>query len=114
MAQKAVAEVAFVFGHQLDKDQVEAMAGVIIAGGWTIAELEYAAAFIPTDEELCQTITYNRTINPTVFAKAKKRKEVMRGRTFTRSEAMQLCEYKDFYFTFEQFRVNESTVYVMR
>ena len=51
-ARKAVFDVAYVFGHQLDRDAIDAMADVILAGKWTTAELELAAAYIPTDYEL--------------------------------------------------------------
>lgn len=56
--------------------------------GWTIAELDYAIALIPGDAELCKTISFDQTIAPGVFAEAKKRPEVMRGRLHNHAEAV--------------------------
>lgn len=59
---------------------MNALYTILRAAGWTIAEMQYATAFIPTDAELCKTISFERTIAPGVFAEARKRPQVMRGR----------------------------------
>ena len=115
-ACKAVFDVAYVFGHQLHKDAIKAMAEVILNGKWTKSELELAAAYIPTDFEMCQTITYNRTINPTVFAKVRSVPSVMRGRLFGHSEAIDFSASQDrpLHEVFEPVRRGEQTMFLMR
>lgn len=111
-----VANTAFVFGHRLDKDAIDAMAEVLCNAGWTVAELEYAAALIPSDEELCQTVTYNRTINPTVFAKARTSKVVMKGRPFSYDEAIRYGDSvsKPMHEVFNPYLVDDKTIFVMK
>lgn len=113
---RAVFDVAYVFGHQLHKDMIEAMANVILNGKWTEAELDLAAAYIPTDHDMCQTITYNRTINPTVFAKVRSVPQVMRGRLFGYKEAIDYSTKQDtpLHEVFEPVRRNEATKFLMR
>ena len=115
-AMKSVADVAFVFGHKLNRDAVEAMANVILTGEWTEAELELAAAYIPTDFDMCQTITYNRTINPTVFAKVRSMPHVMRGRLFGHKEAVNYSASQEepLHEVFEPVRRREQTLFLMR
>lgn len=77
---QALAELSFLFGHQVDRERHKVVARILHDNGWTRAELDYACALIPTDAELCKTISFERTIAPGVFAEAKKRAPVMRGR----------------------------------
>lgn len=60
--------------------------------GWTIAELDYAVALIPGDAELCKIISFDQTIAPGVFAEAKKRPQVMRGRLHDYRAAVEMSQ----------------------
>lgn len=111
---KAVSDIAFMFGHELVKDKIDALAGALTGGDWTAGELDCAVKLIPNDAELCKTISYNRTINPAVFAEARQRPAVMRGRTFSRAEAMRIAGDRPFSEVFDAFRNGESTVFVLR
>ena len=91
LIRKCIAEVSFVFGHHLDRDQVSRMTQVLINGEWTESEIERAAKLIPNDDVMCKEIVYNRTINPTVFTMARKTFQVMCGRLFTYKEAQNVC-----------------------
>lgn len=112
----SIAKLAYVFGHKLHKEALEAMADVLLTGKWTSAELEYAGKYIPTDVKMCETITYNRTINPTVFAKVRDVTFVKRGRLFSYNEALTFCdkEQEPIHKLFDTALYGESTVFFLR
>lgn len=85
---KLLTDLSYVFGHEVNKARLKAVAMALHAAGWTRAELEYAVALIPTDAALCKTISFERTIAPGVFAEAKTRPEVMRGRLHDHATAV--------------------------
>ena len=70
-------------GHVLSKDRQQVLSEDLARGDWTRAELEIAAALIPNDAKLMKEINFARTINSGVFAEAKMRIEVQRGRLFS-------------------------------
>ena len=74
-------------GHVLSKDRQQVLSEDLARGDWTKAELEIAAALIPNDAKLMKEINFARTINSGVFAEAKMRIEVQRGRLFSYKEA---------------------------
>lgn len=84
----AVANLAFTMNYKMSKDTIEAVAEVLTRAKWTIGELDRAAVLIPSDHELCKTMNYNRGVTPAVFAEARNRIEVKRGRLHTRQEAL--------------------------
>lgn len=71
---------------------MNALYQILRNGGWTIAELELAAALIPSDAELCKTVSFERTIAPGVFAEARKRPQVMAGRLHDYQTALTLAQ----------------------
>lgn len=79
-------------GHIVAKDRLQLIAGALVKANWTLAELELAEPLILTDAELTREISYERTVGPGVFAQAKTRTEVARGRLFTFEDAKAWCE----------------------
>ena len=93
-AGAAISKIAFMFGHKLNRDVIGILSEALIENKWTAQEMENARLHIPASEELCDTITFNRTINPTVFAKARKTDPVRRGRLFEYGEAIDIASEK--------------------
>ena len=93
-AMQTVAELGYAFGHQLNRDMIETISSILLHSNWTRGELEMAAAFIPSDSEMCKEIAYSRTITPAVFALARTKPQVMRGRLFEREEAIDFSAEK--------------------
>jgi hypothetical protein len=85
-------DLSLLFGHEVNKERHKVIAKALYDAGWTVAELELACALIPTDSELCKTISFERTIAPGVFAEARKRPEVMRGRLHDYKTALALTQ----------------------
>ena len=79
-------------GHIVAKERLQLIAGALVKANWTLAELELAEPLILTDAELTREISYERTVGPGVFAQAKTRTEVARGRLFTFEDAKAWCE----------------------
>jgi len=79
-------------GHVVAKERLQLIAGALVKAKWTLAELELAESLILTDAELSREITFSRTVGPSVFAQAKTRTDVARGRLFTHDEAKAWCE----------------------
>lgn len=75
-------------GHVVDRDRQRLVAEALARADWTLAELQYAEAAILTDAELAKQVSYERTIGPGVFALARDKPAVRRGRLFTYREAM--------------------------
>jgi len=113
---KEILSLGYVFGHTLNRDMQRRLAKVILTATWTKQELAYAAAYIPTSIELAETITYNRTINPVVFAKAKETDFVKRGRLFEYPEALAFSGEKGepIHTLFETALLGEKTVFYLR
>lgn len=109
-------KLGFLFGHKLAPDAAKRIAEVLLNGKWTQAELDFAAKYIPTDAEMCETITYNRTVNPTVFAKARSKPSVMRGRLFGHQEAVNYSGQQNETMSklFETALYGEKTVFFLR
>ncbi|GIV82553.1 MAG: hypothetical protein KatS3mg051_1907 [Anaerolineae bacterium] len=85
----ALTSLGFSTGHVVSSQRADIMAGDMARAGWTAAELDLARALIPGDAELMKEISYSRTINTGVFAMARQRPEVKRGRLFTYMEAVE-------------------------
>jgi hypothetical protein len=85
-------DLSLLFGHEVNKERHKVIARTLHAAGWTAAELDLACALIPTDSELCKTISFERTIAPGVFAEAKKRPQVMRGRLHDYQTAVEMSQ----------------------
>lgn len=91
-AKSCLTALCFAFGHEVNRQRMNALYTILRASEWTVAELELATAFIPSDSELCKTISFERTIAPGVFAEAKKRPEVMRGRLHDYRAAVEMSQ----------------------
>jgi hypothetical protein len=89
-AKRCLTVLSFAFGHEINGDRLNALYTVLRAGEWTIAEMELASALIPTVDELCKRVSYDRTIGPGLFAMARDRAEVMRGRLHDQDTALRL------------------------
>jgi hypothetical protein len=87
-----LSELSFTFGIEVNKERHKVLAKILHDAGWTAAELDLACALIPTDAELCKTISFERTIAPGVFAEAKNRPEVMRGRLHAYTDAVTMSQ----------------------
>lgn len=92
----AINKLGLASGHVVSKDRAMLLAEMILKGArWTRAELDFAEALIVSDRELTRQISYERTVGPGVFAAAKERPEVMRGRLHTAAEARAFAEGRD-------------------
>lgn len=89
---RMITKLQQVFGHKVNKERAMMLADVLEKQCWTIQEAANAYQLICVDEELAKEINYARTIAPNVFAMAKKRFEVKRGRLFDYSEALWLSK----------------------
>lgn len=87
--------LCFAFGHEVNAERMNALYSILKGSGWTAAELDLACAFIPTDSDLCKTISFERTIAPGVFAEAKKRQQVMRGRLHDYATAVAVSQQQN-------------------
>jgi hypothetical protein len=91
-----VMRLGYSFGHAVDKDRIELLADAILHGPkghpmWTTDEFGRAVALISIDADLAKEISYARTIAPGVFAMAKDRFEVKRGRPLRYAEGKRLA-----------------------
>ena len=91
MIQATIIRLGYLFGHTVEPARAHSLSKVIARVGWTKAELDYAEALIPVDVELVRQVSYERTIGPGIFALAKTKTSVMRGRLFEYREARQYC-----------------------
>ena len=83
--------LGFLFGHVIKADRAHHLSSVLQRARWTLTELEKAETLIPTDTELARQIGFERTVGPIVFAMARERKEVMKGRLLDSHEARKYC-----------------------
>ncbi|GAB5520675.1 MAG: hypothetical protein RhofKO_29260 [Rhodothermales bacterium] len=79
--------IGFVTGHDIHAERVPHLVNAITQTHWTVAEVELAQALITTDVDLLRIVGYERTVGPRVFAEAKQRIEVARGRLMRYPEA---------------------------
>lgn len=78
---EGIIKLGYLSGHKVSRDRATALASEISkVGRWTSGELDLAISLIITDAELTKQISYERTIGIGVFAQAKGRAEVFRGR----------------------------------
>ncbi len=86
-AREAVANIAYMFGHNIGPDFLNDVAREIVEGEWTQEELRLARYWIPKNPKLCKEINYNRTVTPAVFTAARALLEVSRGRLMPHGQA---------------------------
>ena len=114
-AARVIVRLGFLTGHEVSAERAQMLATTLVKAGWTSAEIDYADASIPANKELLQTISYERTIGPRVFAEAKETPEVMQGRLWGRDEALKYAQglggawSKYFSDHFEAVRVGKET-----
>ena len=87
-----ITTLGHAWGHVVSADRVDAMSDLLMKGSWTVAELQLAEALIATDAVLSKQIAYERTISFGVFAQAKDRVEVKRGRLHTYAYALEFSQ----------------------
>jgi hypothetical protein len=94
-AREAVANIAYMFGHNIGPDFLNDVAKEIVDGEWTQEELRLARYWIPKNPKLCKEINYNRTVTPAVFTAARALLEVSRGRLMTHGEACDIANQNE-------------------
>lgn len=91
-AARLLTDLCYELGREVNRDRMNRLYQRLQTIGWTAAEFEYACALIPSDKDLCKTVSYDSNVGPGVFAEAKERPQVMRGRLHDYATAVAMSQ----------------------